>query len=151
MVNLESGDCLEVIPRLVAEGVVVDAIVTDPPYHLISVARGSTPGSTAASKDVFARVKAGGFMGQSWDGGDIAFRPETWAVVASVLRPGGFLLAFGGLRSALCSDGRQDAGNFWRFVIWNLGRLPRTSHIKRPHEIYAIPPQAIPRWSRQVG
>src|SRR5271166_4397341 len=33
-VRLEPGDCLEVIPRLVAEGVVVDAVVTDPPYGL---------------------------------------------------------------------------------------------------------------------
>ena len=36
MIRLEHGDMLEVIPRLVAEGVVVDSIVTDPPYHLTS-------------------------------------------------------------------------------------------------------------------
>src|SRR5258708_39710142 len=33
-VKLHHGDMLEVIPRLVAEGVIVDAIVTDPPYGL---------------------------------------------------------------------------------------------------------------------
>jgi hypothetical protein len=33
-IRLELGDCLEVILRLVAEGVVVDAVVTDPPYGL---------------------------------------------------------------------------------------------------------------------
>ena len=98
-VRLEPGDCLDVIPRLGAEDIVVDAVVTDPPYHLVSVARGQTPGSVAASKDVFRRVKAGGFMGQQWDGGDIAFQPETWATIASILRPGGFLLAFGGTRT----------------------------------------------------
>jgi hypothetical protein len=38
-------------------------------------------------------------MGQQWDGGDIAFRPETWATVATILRPGAFLVAFGGTRT----------------------------------------------------
>jgi hypothetical protein len=32
-----------------------------------------------------------GFMGQTWDGGDVAFRPETWAEVLRVLKPGGHL------------------------------------------------------------
>ena len=32
MIRVEHGDCREVIPRLVAEGVLVDAIITDPPY-----------------------------------------------------------------------------------------------------------------------
>jgi site-specific DNA-methyltransferase (adenine-specific) len=38
-------------------------------------------------------------MGQQWDGGDIAFRPETWATVATILRPGAVLVAFGGTRT----------------------------------------------------
>jgi len=38
-------------------------------------------------------------MGQQWDGGDIAFRPETWATVATILRSGAFLVAFGGTRT----------------------------------------------------
>jgi site-specific DNA-methyltransferase (adenine-specific) len=98
-VRIEHDDCLLAIPRLVAEGVVCDAVVTDAPYHLTSVARGQTPGSVAASKDVFRRVKAGGFMGTAWDGGDVAFRPETWATIATILRPGAFLVAFGGTRT----------------------------------------------------
>jgi DNA modification methylase len=40
-----------------------------------------------------------GFMGQSWDGGDIAFRVETWREVYRVLKPGAHLLAFGGTRT----------------------------------------------------
>jgi len=31
MIRLEHGDCLDVLPRLAAEGVRVDAVVTDPP------------------------------------------------------------------------------------------------------------------------
>ena len=32
MINLHKGDCLEVMDRLIADGVKVDAIITDPPY-----------------------------------------------------------------------------------------------------------------------
>jgi site-specific DNA-methyltransferase (adenine-specific) len=107
-VRVEHGDCLEVIPRLVAEGVVVDAVVTDPPYHLTSTLKRfgkidinddtKTSQRLRQKLDGAARL-AHGFMNQQWDGGDVAFRPETWATVASILRPGGFLLAFGGTRT----------------------------------------------------
>ena len=33
-INLFNGDCLEVMDKLIAEGVVVDAIITDPPYNI---------------------------------------------------------------------------------------------------------------------
>ena len=33
-IRVEHADMLAAIPRLVVEGVVVDAVVTDPPYHL---------------------------------------------------------------------------------------------------------------------
>ena len=39
-------------------------------------------------------------MGRAWDGGSIAFQPETWAAVLHVLNPGAHLLAFGGTRTA---------------------------------------------------
>jgi len=38
-------------------------------------------------------------MGQEWDGGDVAFRPETWAEMLRVAKPGAHLLAFGGTRT----------------------------------------------------
>ena len=48
-----------------------------------------------------ARVHVGerGFMGKTWDGGDIAFRTEVWSECLRVLKPGGYLLAFGGTRT----------------------------------------------------
>lgn len=115
------GDCRDVLKTLDAES--VHAVVTDPPYHLTSTNRGSTPGSVAASRDVFARVKAGGFMGMKWDGGDVALRPETWAEVLRVLKPGGYLLAFGGTRTyhrLVCAI--EDAGFEVRDMIaWLYG------------------------------
>lgn len=94
-VHLEHDDMLQAIPRLVAEGVVCDAVVTDPPYHLVAASQRANhymrPGPHQRT--------IGGFMGQQWDGGDIAFRPETWATVATILRPGAFLVVFGGTRT----------------------------------------------------
>lgn len=77
----------------------VDSVVTDPPYHLTSASRGGSarvPGNGPAGRH---RNGDKGFMGKTWDGGDIAFRPETWAAIGRVLCPGGYLLAFGGTRT----------------------------------------------------
>lgn len=52
----------------------VHSCVTDPPYDL-------------------------GFMGKAWDKSGVAFRPEVWVECLRVLKPGGFLLAFGGTRT----------------------------------------------------
>lgn len=102
MIRVEHADMLTAIPRLVAEGVVVDAVCCDPPYHLVSNAKRWAPGRSASCdvEDGRYRRLSGGFMGQQWDGGDIAFRPETWATVATIMRPGAFLVAFGGTRSS---------------------------------------------------
>ena len=34
-VTLYRGDCIEVMQRLIDDGVFVDSIVTDPPYNLL--------------------------------------------------------------------------------------------------------------------
>ncbi len=73
MIDLRHGDCLEVMPTLDAES--IDACVCDPPYGIA-------------------------FMGRKWDSPDnIAFRPEMWAEVWRVLKPGAHLVAFGGDRT----------------------------------------------------
>jgi site-specific DNA-methyltransferase (adenine-specific) len=139
--RVEHGDCLEVIPRLVAEGVTVDAIVTDPPYHLTDIAaRAARPFRARdglQANGAMSRLAAG-FMGQRWDGDDVAFRPETWAAAFTILRPGGYLVAFGGTRTyhrLACAI--EDAG----FVIqdqlaWLYGSgFPKhRSHLKPAHE-----------------
>ena len=95
-VRIEQGDCREVIPTL---GVTVDAVVCDPPYDLVSMTkRFGKPGSAVATSADHGRF-ARGFMGQQWDGEGVAFDPETWRIVGSVLRPGGIILAFGAPRT----------------------------------------------------
>ena len=111
-VELHCGDCLDVLATLPECS--VDSVVTDPPYHLTSIvkrfgANGAAP-AQYGKDGAYARASAG-FMGKVWDGGDIAFKPETWAAVLRVLKPGGHLLAFGGTRTfARMSVAIEDAG-----------------------------------------
>lgn len=96
------GDCLIEMQRLIDQGVKVDAVVTDPPYHLTSITErfgkeGSAP-AQHGTDGAFARASRG-FMGKEWDGGDIAFRAETWALCFELLKAGGHLLAFSGSRT----------------------------------------------------
>jgi site-specific DNA-methyltransferase (adenine-specific) len=74
-------------------------MLCDPPYHLDSITKrfGGANSKPSRDGDVYARSSAG-FMGKKWDGGDIAFRPETWAGLAQHLHPGAFIMAFASTR-----------------------------------------------------
>lgn len=99
MFELLHADCRAVLANMADNS--VDSIVTDPPYHLTSIAKRFGPGQAPAqfgTDGAFARASRG-FMGQTWDGGDIAFDPELWAECLRVLKPGGHLLAFSGTRT----------------------------------------------------
>lgn len=67
-----NGNSLDILDTLEENS--VDSIVTDPPYEL-------------------------GFMGKSWDASGIAYNVELWKKALRVLKPGGYLLAFGGTRT----------------------------------------------------
>ncbi|MFM7858929.1 MAG: DNA methyltransferase, partial [Flammeovirgaceae bacterium] len=71
-VNLQQGDCLDLIKNLPDES--VDCVLTDPPYEL-------------------------GFMGKKWDNTGIAYNVDLWKECLRVLKPGGHLLAFSGTRT----------------------------------------------------
>ena len=66
------GDCLEK-PKDISDNS-VDAIITDPPYEL-------------------------GFMGKKWDNSGITYNVDMWKECLRVLKPGGYLLSFGGTRT----------------------------------------------------
>lgn len=96
--SLKQGDCLSVMKSLPDNS--VDSVVTDPPYHLTSVSRGSHAASQKPNTPHGrARIGDRGFMGKEWDGGDIAHRIELWEEVLRVLKPGGHLLSFSGSRT----------------------------------------------------
>jgi site-specific DNA-methyltransferase (adenine-specific) len=109
-VRILIGDCRETMKGLPDAS--VDSVVCDPPYHLTSIVkRFGKPNSAPVKVDRFRDDNGNdkgaspysraskGFMGQTWDGGDVAFDPETWAEVLRVLKPGGHLIAFSGTRT----------------------------------------------------
>ena len=126
------GDCIEKMGEIADN--VIDAVVTDPPYHLSSIVKrfgkpDSAPAKSNGATVVYRRASTG-FMGKEWDGGDIAFRPETWAEVLRVLKPGGHLVAFNHSRTwhrMTCAI--EDAGFEIRdSVMWIYGSGFPKSH-----------------------
>lgn len=105
-VTIHHADMREVLARLVADGVQVQSVVCDPPYHLTSIVKRFGAENAAAAKSgtkanhtgAYARASRG-FMGKQWDGGDIAFQAETWRLCWDLLPPGGHLVAFSGTRT----------------------------------------------------
>lgn len=134
---IHHGDCLEVMAGM--ESDTFDAIVTDPPYHLTQASRGGSP-RTNSPDTPFGRHRLAdkGFMGEVWDGGDIAMKPETWEAALRVTQPGGYLLAFGGARThhrMACAI--EDAG--WEIrdcIMWLYGTgFPKgKAQLKPAHE-----------------
>jgi site-specific DNA-methyltransferase (adenine-specific) len=126
-VDLRHGDCRDILKTLDDNS--ADAIVTDPPYHLTN--RGGGPGGKG--KDTaYSRSRAGassaGFMGMTWDGGDIAHDPALWSECLRVAKPGAWLLAFGGTRTyhrLACAI--EDAG-------WELRDSPVRGHMHQPED-----------------
>lgn len=70
--KLYQGSMLDMLEVIAPNS--IDSIVTDPPYEL-------------------------NFMNKGWDNSGIAFQADTWRKCYSVLKPGGYLLAFGGSRT----------------------------------------------------
>ena len=70
--KLYQGNMLDMLE--VIESNSIDSIITDPPYEL-------------------------NFMNKGWDNAGISFQADTWRKCYEVLKPGGYLLAFGGSRT----------------------------------------------------
>ena len=92
------------------------ALLCDPPYHLQSIVKrfgkeGSAPAQYGRD-GAFGRVSKG-FMGKEWDGGEIAFDPETWHLLGQHLYPGAFGMAFSTRNYHRLAVAIEDAG----FVI----------------------------------
>lgn len=98
------GKMEEVLPTFEANR--FSTVITDPPYEL-------------------------NFMSRSWDRSGVAFRPETWAEVMRVCKPGAIMLCFGGTRTyhrMACAI--EDAG--WEIrdcIMWLYGCLSEDTEI----------------------
>ena len=107
MIDLHKGDCLEVMDKLIAEGVKVDAIITDPPY-----------GTTACK----------------WD--SVIPFPEMWERLNKLIKPNGAIVLFGSqpFTSALVMSNIKNYKYDW---VWeknlktgnlNAKRMPMGGH-----------------------
>jgi DNA modification methylase len=140
MIRILIGDCVQRMKELPDNS--VDSVVCDPPYHLTSIVKrfGSATAAPINNRDErdgrngpYHRASKG-FMGQTWDGGDVAFRPETWAEVLRVLKPGGHLVAFSGTRTYhRMAVAIEDAGFEVRDMIaWHYGSgFPKSHDISK--------------------
>ena len=141
-VRLIPGDCLRAMRLMVALGIQVDSIVCDPPYHLTSIVKrfGAENAAPAKAGKTGAYKRAStGFMGKHWDGGDIAFQAETWALAMAVLKPGGHLLAFGGTRGwHRMAVAIEDAGFEIRDTVAFMygSGFPKAHNLKNKTEIF---------------
>ena len=111
--EIYNGDCLEELKRFSPNS--IDCIVTDPPYEL-------------------------NFMGKGWDNAGVSFNKNTWEKCLRVLKPGGYLLAFGGTRTyhrIACAI--EDAGFEIRdCIMWLYGSgFPKSMNISKGIEAKA--------------
>ena len=108
--KLYQGNMLDMLEAIQPES--IDSIITDPPYEL-------------------------NFMGKGWDNSGIAFQPSTWQKCYEVLKPGGYLLAFGGSRTfhrIACAI--EDAGFEIRdTIMWLYGSgFPKSQNIGKKYD-----------------
>ena len=93
-----NADCIEHLKTV--EDNHFDSVVTDPPYHLTSIAKRFTNSTEAKyGKDGSFQRLSKGFHGHEWDGGDIAFTIDLWKEVYRTIKPGAVLLAFAATRN----------------------------------------------------
>lgn len=139
--RLFHGDCRTHMRDFAQQGLLFDAVICDPPYHL-SIARRFGGKRAAALKggepksDNPYRAIATGFLGQVWDGGGIAFDVETWRAAYAVLKPGGHLVAFGGPRTFhRLAVAIEDAGFEIRDqIMWLFGSgFPKSFNLRGKH------------------
>lgn len=148
-VRVHHADMLEWLAAY--DGPLFDACVTDPPYHLSSIVKRFGRQGSAAAKvgatGAYAPASRG-FMGQQWDGGDVAFRPETWAKVFDRMKPGAHLVAFSGTRTyhrMACAI--EDAGFEIRDQLaWAYG-----SGFPKSHDVAKALDKAAGHWRGRAG
>lgn len=122
--KLYEGSMLDMLGVIAPDS--VDSIVTDPPYEL-------------------------NFMHKGWDSSGIAFQASTWEKCLSVLKPGGYLLAFGGSRTyhrIACAI--EDAGFEIRdTIIWMYGSgFPKSLNVAKGVEAKLTTGGASPKNQR---
>lgn len=163
-VTIHVGDCREHMAAMAEQAMLVDSIVTDPPYHLATITKRFGSGSAArlqggepGASNPYRSI-ANGFMGKEWDGGGVAFETATWRAAFEVLKPGGYLVAFGGPRTFhRLVVAVEDAGFEIRdTIMWvfgsgfpksrNVGREVEALLRKSPSVSLSLGAAGLPQW-----
>lgn len=134
MIDVLVGDAVQWASAY--NGAKFHAILCDPPYHLASIVErfGGDDSAPARDRDGVFRRASRGFMGQQWDGGDVAFNPETWATFGGLLYPGGFGMAFAAARNYhRVAVAIEDAGFIIHpMIAWVNGQgFPKSTNLPR--------------------
>ena len=132
-----NADCIEHLKTI--EDDYFDSVVTDPPYHLTSIAKRFTNSTKAKyGKDGSFQRLSKGFMGKEWDGGDIAFTTDLWKEVYRTIKPGAVLLAFAATRNYhRMATAIEDSGfEIFDMINWIYGSgFPKRKNLLKPaHE-----------------
>ena len=119
--ELYVGDCALILPTMQPES--VDTVITDPPYHL-------TPQMLSDGRSSRCCSRKRGFMDSTWDGGSASFDVALWGEILRVVKPGGYLLAFGAPRTFhRLAAALEDAGWLVRdCLLWLYGTGFPKSH-----------------------
>ena len=132
-----NADCIEHLKTV--EDNHFDSVVTDPPYHLTSIAKRFTNSTEAKyGKDGSFQRLSKGFVGHEWDGGDIAFTTDLWKEVYRTIKPGAVLLAFAATRNYhRMATAIEDSGfEIFDMINWIYGSgFPKRKNLLKPaHE-----------------
>ena len=132
-----NADCIEHLKTI--EDNYFDSVVTDPPYHLTSIAKRFTNSTEAKyGKDGSFQRLSKGFVGHEWDGGDIAFTTDLWKEVYRTIKPGSVLLAFAATRNYhRMAVAIEDSGfEIFDMINWIYGSgFPKRRNLLKPaHE-----------------
>ena len=132
-----NADCIEHLKTI--EDNYFDSVVTDPPYHLTSIAKRFTNSTEAKyGKDGSFQRLSKGFVGHAWDGGDIAFTTDLWKEVYRTIKPGAVLLAFAATRNYhRMATAIEDSGfEIFDMINWIYGSgFPKRKNLLKPaHE-----------------
>ena len=112
MIDLYNGDCLDIMDKLIADGITVDAIITDPPY-----------GTTACS----------------WD--SIIPFEDTWLRLNKLIKPNGAILLFGSepFSSALRMSNIKNYKYDWVWEKTRAGNFAQSGKVPlKHHEIISV-------------
>jgi site-specific DNA-methyltransferase (adenine-specific) len=104
-IDIHIDDCINILSTISDNH--FDAIITDPPYELF-------------------------YMGKKWDQTGIAFSPHLWNQLFRVLKPGGYIAAFGATRlyHKLANAAENVGFNLYPFMIWQFpGGLPKPINV----------------------